>query len=106
MSVVNVDEVKRDLSRHLEQVAQGEHVVFASVGTPVAKLVAYQAPAAPQVPGYWVRIAADFDVLPPEVPAASAAKRREPPYLQLISSFILRGGENFQPGMKANPKLT
>jgi prevent-host-death family protein len=70
MSVVNVDDVKRDLSRYLEQVAQGEAVVIASAGNPVAKLVPYQAPAAARVPGYWkgkVRIAADFDVLPPEI---------------------------------------
>jgi len=73
MSVVNVDEVKRDLSRYLEQVAQGEKVVIASAGNPVAKLVPYQAPTVPRVPGYWkgkVRIAADFDVLPPEIAAA------------------------------------
>jgi len=73
MSVVNVDEVKRDLSRYLEQVAQGEEVVIASAGNPVAKLVPYQAPVTPRVPGYWkgkVRIAADFDVLPPEIAAA------------------------------------
>ena len=73
MSVVNVDEVKRDLSRYLEQVAQGEEVVIASAGNPVAKLVPYQAPVTPRVPGYWkgkVRIAADFDVLAPEIAAA------------------------------------
>ena len=73
MSVVNVDEVKRDLSRYLEQVAQGEEVVIASAGNPVAKLVPYQAPVTPRVPGYWkgkVRIAADFDVLPREIAAA------------------------------------
>lgn len=73
MSVVNVDEVKRDLSRFLEQVARGEEVVIASAGNPVAKLVPYKVPAAPRVPGYWkgkVRIAADFAVLPPEIAAA------------------------------------
>ena len=73
MSIANVDEVKRDLSRYLEQVAQGEEVVIASDGNPVAKLVPYQAAMAPRVPGYWkgkVRIAADFDVLPPEIAAA------------------------------------
>jgi prevent-host-death family protein len=73
MSVVSIDEVKRDLSRYLEQVAQGEEVVIASAGNPIAKLVPYQAPVTPRVPGYWkgkVRIAADFDVLPPEIAAA------------------------------------
>ena len=73
MSVVNVDDVKRDLTRCLEQVAQGEEVVITSDGNPVAKLVPVQVPAASRVPGYWkgkVRIAADFDVLPPGVAAA------------------------------------
>ena len=49
MSIVNVDEVKRDLSRYLEHVAQSEEVVIASAGKPIAKLVPYQAPAAPRV---------------------------------------------------------
>lgn len=73
MTVVNVDEVKRDLPRYLEHVARGEEVVIASAGKPIAKLVPYQSPAAPRVPGYWkgkVRIAPDFDVLPHEVAAA------------------------------------
>ena len=73
MTVVNVDEVKRDLARYLEQVAQGEEVVIASAGNPVAKLVPYQTAMAPREPGYWkgqVRIAADFDLLPPTLAAA------------------------------------
>ena len=73
MHMVNVDDVKRDLSRFLEQVAQGEEVVIASDGNPVAKLVPFQAVSAKLVPGYWkgkVRIAADFDVLTPELAAA------------------------------------
>ena len=53
MHVVNVDDVKRDLSRFLEQVAQGEEVVIASDGNPVAKLVLFQAATATRVPGYW-----------------------------------------------------
>jgi len=73
MSIANVEEVKRDLSLYLEKVAQGEEVVIASAGHPVAKLVPYRVAVAPRVPGYWkgkVRIAADFDVLPPEIAAA------------------------------------
>ena len=75
MHFVNVDEVKRDLSRYLEQVAQGEEVVIARAGHPIAKLVPYQAATVPRVPGYWkgkIRIAADFDVLPPEIAAATS----------------------------------
>ncbi len=73
MQVVTVDEVKRDLSLFLDRVAQGEEVVIASDGNPVAKLVPFQAPATKRMPGYWkgkVRIAVDFDVLPPGVAAA------------------------------------
>lgn len=73
MSLANVGEVMRDLSRDLEPVAQGEEVVIASAGNPVAKLVRGQALAAPWLPGYWkgkVRIAADLDQLPPEIAAA------------------------------------
>ena len=79
MQVVNVDDVKRDLSRFLEQVARGEEVVIASDGNPVAKLVPFHSATATRVPGYWkgkVRIAADFDVLPA---ALAAAFRGETP---------------------------
>lgn len=73
MHVVNADEAQRDLSLLLKQVAQGEEVVIASAGNPIAKLIPYQAATAARVPGYWkgkVRIAADFDVLPPGLAAA------------------------------------
>jgi prevent-host-death family protein len=78
MHFVNVDEVKRDLSRYLDQVAHGEEVVIARAGNPIAKLIPYQAATAPRVPGYWkgkVRIAPDFDVLPPEIAAAFRGER-------------------------------
>lgn len=73
MQVVNVDDMKRDLSQYLEQVAQGKEVVIANDGNPVAKLVPFQAATARRVPGYWkgkIRIAADFDVLPTALAAA------------------------------------
>jgi prevent-host-death family protein len=73
MHTVNIDELKRDLSRLLDQAAQGEEVIIARAGKPLAKLVPYQAATAPREPGYWkgkVRIAADFDVLPPVLAAA------------------------------------
>jgi len=40
MAAYNVHEAKSNLSRLLEQVEQGEEVVIARHGTPVAKLVA------------------------------------------------------------------
>lgn len=42
---VNIHEAKTQLSRLLEQTAQGRTVVIAKAGRPVAKLVALQAPA-------------------------------------------------------------
>ncbi|MSP40767.1 MAG: type II toxin-antitoxin system Phd/YefM family antitoxin [Deltaproteobacteria bacterium] len=72
-SSVNIDEMHRDFARVMDRVAKGEEVVITSAGSPVAKLVPFNRPAVPRVPGCWrgkVRIAADFDVLPPEVAAA------------------------------------
>lgn len=47
MATVNIHEAKTHLSRLLERVRQGEEIVVAKAGTPVAKLVPY-APAAPK----------------------------------------------------------
>lgn len=42
MIQVNIHEAKTHLSRLLAQVAEGEEVIIASAGTPVARLSAYQ----------------------------------------------------------------
>ncbi|HKZ80277.1 MAG: type II toxin-antitoxin system prevent-host-death family antitoxin [Candidatus Binatia bacterium] len=73
METVNIDEMHRDFSRVLERVARGEELVIISAGNPIAKLIPFHRPSAPRVPGCWkgkVRIAPDFDVLPPELAAA------------------------------------
>lgn len=78
MQIVNVDDMKRDLSQYLEQVAQGKEVVIASDGNLVARLVPFQSVTAPRVPGYWkgkVSIAVDFDVLPADLAAAFRGER-------------------------------
>lgn len=70
---VNVHEAKTHLSRLLERVSRGEEIVIAKAGKPVAKLVPYREPQEPRSPGAWqgrVRIAPDFDELPPEIAAA------------------------------------
>jgi prevent-host-death family protein len=43
VTTVNIHEAKTHLSRLLEQVAAGEHVVISKAGTPVADLVPHQA---------------------------------------------------------------
>jgi prevent-host-death family protein len=66
---VNVHEAKTQLSRLLERVERGEQIVIARAGKPVATLVPYKG-VIRRVPGAWkgrVRIAEDFDELPPEI---------------------------------------
>jgi len=70
---VNVHQAKTHLSRLLERVQRGEEIVIGRSGKPVAKLVPYKEASGPRRPGGWkgrVRIAADFDELPPELAAA------------------------------------
>jgi len=74
---VNVYDAKTHLSRLLDQVADGEDVVIARAGRPVARLVPYSRPISPRQPGSWrgrVEIAHDFDALPPNIEAAFAGE--------------------------------
>jgi len=61
---VNIHEAKTHLSRLLNRVMAGEEVIIAKAGRPVARLVAYQPPAEPRLPGRYsgqVRVGDDFD---------------------------------------------
>ncbi|MHB8507963.1 MAG: type II toxin-antitoxin system Phd/YefM family antitoxin [Candidatus Dormibacteria bacterium] len=74
---VNVHEAKTHLSRLLTEVEAGNQVVIGRAGKPVARLVRFQAAHAPRRLGLWrgrVRIAADFDELPPDLAAAFAGE--------------------------------
>lgn len=77
MGVFNVHDAKTHLSRLLERVAQGEEVIIAKSGRPVAKLV--PVPAEPRRPGRLkgrIRLGPDFDEpLPEEVLAAFRGER-------------------------------
>lgn len=75
MSVANirVDDIR--LSELVEKVERGEEVVIARGGRPVARLVPYREgePSGQRRGGQWrgrVRIAPDFDELPPDVAAS------------------------------------
>ncbi len=72
MAVFNVHEAKTHLSKLLDRVAQGEEVIIAKSGRPVAKLV--RVAVEPRKPGRLkgrIRIGADFDEpLPEEILAA------------------------------------
>ena len=73
MKSVNIHEAKTHLSRLVQRAAQGEEIVIAKAGEPLAKLVPYRKTKAPRKPGNWrgrVKIAADFDELPEDIAAA------------------------------------
>jgi prevent-host-death family protein len=70
-TTVNVHEAKTHLSRLLERVMQGEEVVIAKSGRPVARLVAIREPGKRREPGSArgrIKIAEDFDDPLPEDP--------------------------------------
>jgi prevent-host-death family protein len=70
--VYNVHEAKTHLSRLLERVAEGEEIIIAKSGRPVAKLV--RVAVEPRQPGRLkgrIRVGPDFDEpLPDEILAA------------------------------------
>jgi prevent-host-death family protein len=67
---INLYDAKTQLSRLVDRAADGEEIVIAKSGKPLARLVPL-AKKARRVPGVWkgrVRIARDFDApLPPEI---------------------------------------
>ncbi len=66
---VNTHDAKTNLSRLLERVAQGEEVIIAKAGIPIAKLVPYSEKS-PRRLGGWrgqVEIGPDFDEMPEDL---------------------------------------
>ena len=59
MSPINVHDAKTHFSRLLDQVAEGQEIVIARAGRPVARLVPYAVPRAPRRLGL---MAGQFDV--------------------------------------------
>lgn len=64
MKLANMHDAKSNLSQLVSEVIEGEEVVIANAGKPVARLVAYHSAPPKRVPGYWkgkVRISPNFD---------------------------------------------
>ncbi len=65
MEVVNIHQAKTHLSQLLQEVEQGQDVVIARSGVPIARLVAWEAPAQPvAAPGAMrgrIQLMDDFD---------------------------------------------
>jgi len=73
MEQVNIHQAKTHLSRLLERVEEGEEIVIARAGKPVAYLVPFEKKRAPRMLGQFkghIHIAGDFDDLPEDIAAA------------------------------------
>lgn len=65
-----VHEAKTHFSKLLRMVEMGEEVIIARGSQPLARLVPYERPLVPRIPGEFrghIRIAPDFDRLPEDI---------------------------------------
>lgn len=71
MATYNMHEAKTQLSRLAERAADGEEIIIARAGRPLARIVSLDASRKPRKLGLWrgaVEISPDFDDhLPPEI---------------------------------------
>ena len=70
MVVRSITQAKAELSALIEEVQQGNEIIVAKAGKPVAKLIAYRGLATPRKPGAMageIWIAPDFDELPGDI---------------------------------------
>ena len=77
MVVHNISEAKAQLSALIEAVQNGDEVIIAKAGKPVARLVAFHGPARPRTPGSMkgeIWISPDFDTLPDDMAEAFGMK--------------------------------
>lgn len=73
MPITNISEAKAQLSALIERVLAGEEIIIGKAGKPVAKLVRFERPEHPRLPGALkgrIRIADDFDALPDDLRTA------------------------------------
>ena len=80
-NIVNIYEAKSSLSSLVNRAAQGEEIIIANAGTPMARLVPMKKKVARREPGGWegrVIIADDFDApLPVDLMAAFEGRSNE-----------------------------
>ncbi len=78
MQITNISEAKSSLSSLIAQVEKGHKVIIGKAGKPVAMLVPYRPDTSPRrLGGTWsgkVKMADDFDTLPPELAEAFCGK--------------------------------
>jgi len=69
MHVHNIHEAKTHFSELIQDVLNGEEVVIAKAGVPVARLIPFSKTPQKRLGGQWkgkIHISADFDELPPD----------------------------------------
>lgn len=78
MQITNISEAKSILSSLIAQVEKGHKIIIGKAGKPVAMLVPYRLDTTPrELGGTWsgkVKIAKDFDSLPPDLADAFLGK--------------------------------
>ena len=70
MLTSTIDEAQSQLARLISLAERGEEVIIAKEGKPIARLVSYRQAEGQRKGGQWhgqVRIAPDFDKLPPNI---------------------------------------
>ena len=81
MVIRNISQAKAELSALIAEVLNGNEVILAKAGKPVAKLVPYRGAAGPRVPGSMageIWVAPDFDRRPDDIPDAFGMTEPEP----------------------------
>jgi prevent-host-death family protein len=79
MKTTNIHQAKTQLSRLIEDAIGGEDVVISKAGKPIVRLVPIQSGGKPRKGGQWkgrVKIAPDFDQLPPDIASAFGLEQK------------------------------
>lgn len=79
MHITNISDAKAQLSALVEKVMSGQEVIIGKAGKPVAKLVRYNHQETGRHPGALkgkIKIAPDFDELPPDISEAFGVKKQ------------------------------
>ena len=70
MQMINIHQAKTNLSKLIQKTLNGEDIVIAKAGKPVAKLIAYKEKLKPRKPGLWkgkIWMSDDFNDEDPEI---------------------------------------
>ena len=70
MVTSTIDEAQSQLAQLIGLAEKGEEIIIARAGKPVARIIPYRQADGPRQGGQWrgqVRIASDFDELPPDL---------------------------------------